>query len=90
MHRAAIKWFLKVLTDLSAEILRCMCGGTNWNCISESSKYFLRSSDTSLSMMWSFGVNPRFINLLCILVIPLRMQGPVLFLIGMVRILSAS
>ena len=89
MHRAAIMWFFKVLTAFSAEFFRCMCGGTSWNCISESSKYFLRSSDTSLSMMWIFGVNPRFINLLWILVIPLGMQGPVMFLSGVVTILLA-
>ena len=63
MHRAAIKWFLNVLTDLSAEFLQSMCGGTSCNCMSESSKYLLRSSDTSLSMMWSFGVNPA--SLIC-------------------------
>ena len=43
-------------------IFRCMCCGTSWLCISESSKHFLSSSDTSLSMMWSFGVNPRFLK----------------------------
>ena len=32
-------------------------------------------------MIWSFGVNPRFLNLSWIFVIPLRMQGPVLFLV---------
>ena len=51
VHRAAITWFLKVITDLYAAFLQCICGGTSWNCISESSKFFLRSSDTSLSMM---------------------------------------
>ena len=70
VHRAAINWFLKFITALSAAFIRCMCGGTSWNCISESSTYFLRSSDTSLSMMWNFGVNPRFLNLSWILVIP--------------------
>ena len=90
VHRAAMKWFLKVLTALSAAFLQCMCGGTSWNCISESSKYFLRSSDISISMMWSLGVNPRCLNLSLIFVITLMMQGPVLLLSGVVRILLAS
>ena len=90
MHRAAIKGFLNVLTVLSAEFLRWMCGVTSWNCMSESSEYCLRFSDTSLRMMWSFGVNPCFLNLSLIIIIPFGIQGPVLFLSGVVELLLAS
>ena len=90
MHRAAINRFSEVLTALSAAFLRCMCGGTSWKFISEYSKYFPRYSETSLSMMWRFGVNHCFLDLSLIFVIPLRMQGPVLFLSGVVIILLSS
>ena len=87
VHRESIKCFLKLIKALSAAFIQCMCGGTSWDCISESSKYCLKSSDTSLSLMWSFGVNPRFLNLALLFVIPFRIQGPVVFLSGVVIIL---
>ena len=39
-----------------------MCGGTGCNCMFVPSKYWFRSSGTSLSIMCSFVVNPRFLN----------------------------
>ena len=54
---------LNFLTACLAAFIRCMCGGTSWNCMYDSPKYCFRSSDTSLYMMCSFGVNPRFLNL---------------------------
>ena len=62
MHRSETKLFLNVLTDRSAVFLRCMFGVTDWNCMYVISKYCFRLSDTSLSMMCSFGVNPHFLN----------------------------
>ena len=90
MNRAAIKWFLNVLKALSAAFLRYMCGVTSSNYMYESSKYFLRSSDTSLSMMRSFGVNTFFLDLSWNFIIQFRMQGPIMFLSGVVKILLAS
>ena len=90
MHMVAIKWFLNVITAIYAAFIQCMCGGTSWNCMYESSKYCLRFSDTSLSMMWNFGINPRFLHLSYIFVIPFSMQGPVLFLSVVFKILLAS
>ena len=63
MHRVEIKCFLNVLASISVAFILCMCGGTSWNCISEYLKYFLRSYDASLSMIWIFGVNPCLVNL---------------------------
>ena len=82
MHNAEMKWLFNVLTDRSEVLCQCMCGVTNCNCMSFSSKYCFRSYDTFFSMMFSFSVNPLFLNLSWIFVIPFIMQGPVLFLSG--------
>ena len=58
MHRAEINLLLNVFTDRSVEFIRCIYGGTSWSCMSDSSEYFFRSSDTSLSIMCRFVVNP--------------------------------
>ena len=60
MHRAAIKWFLNVLTAHSSVFIQFMCGGTNCNGMSISLQYCYRSSDSSFFMMCIFGVNPHF------------------------------
>ena len=61
MHRAEMKLFLNVVTARSEEFPLCMCGGTSWKCMSDSSKYCSGSFYTSLSMMCSCGVNPHFL-----------------------------
>jgi hypothetical protein len=51
------KWFFQVWMARSAELRLWLCGGTRWKLTLYFVKAFLRSSEHSLSRIWSLGAN---------------------------------